>query len=792
MSEAGAPVYRVGEFEIDAAAGCVRRGAEELHLRDQSFQVLLHLLEHPNQLVTKDDLMDRVWQDVAVTPDALVQCIVEIRKLLGDDPQNPQFIKTAPRKGYRWIAPVNQIATRSLTAVETEETTTVEMVIEEEITDEPGGQPGGRRALPPPRPWWQRRRSVGAGAMLTVVLVIGAFVIWQEFWGPRSTGPLGDGPPPPPAGKQPVVVMYFENLSQEPSLDWLQAGLADMVITTLSGAEELSVLSRQQLAVYLARAGSGRTTGLTEGMRIAQRSQAEAVVVGSFTRLGESIRVDAQLHEADTGRLLAGEHLVAKRPERVLRQVDLLARKLARHLGVPAADDDAKALLTTAKTDNLEAYRYYSQALDAASALHSAEAIELLEKAIALDPEFAMAHARIGYVYAITWNFGERARPHLERAYSLLDRLTEKDRLHITAWYAVAHFDFMKAIETYRKIVADYPFEIEAYWRLSRLLNAEGREMEAIDLLQQALVIDPSSETVHNSLGGIYSNLGWHDEAITEHRRYVDLNPDEANAHDSLGLSYQWGGRYEEAEEQYRRAIELDPGFEIAAAHLANVFYQTGRYREAIDQLRAYERLSPTAAERGRAQTRIGFVLFRQGQVKEARVVVEACLEEFGGFIWPPLHVLLDPEDLAARADLEEVWLSESTSERGTRPNLSHSAWALGQLALRAGDEAGAITRFRDTLRMRPLGWDLDPLQDCLGNAYLELGRFDEAIAEYRRVLDLNPRYPLAHYHLGLALAGKGDEQAARAAFAEFLRVWSRADENLAAVVDAKRRLGGE
>ncbi len=794
MTDSREPVYRVGEFDIDVAAGCVRRGAEELHLRDQSFQVLLHLLEHPNQLITKDDLMDRVWLDVAVTPDALVQCIVEIRKLLRDDPQNPRYIKTAPRRGYRWIAPVTEIAPPPLTTVETEETTSVEVVIEEEIVDVPGAVPGDRRALPPPRPWRRTRRWLGSA--LAAVLALAALVVWLDSRNPPATDPLSEGPPPPLAGKQPVVVMYFENLSGEPSLDWLRAGLADMVITTLSGAEGLSVLSRQQLAVYLARSepGSddGGNSGLPAGLRLAGRSRATAVVVGSFARMGESIRVDAQLHDAGTGRLLAGEHLVAERPEQVLRRVDLMARKLALHLGAPAADGDARASLTTAKTDDLEAYRHYSQALDAASALRNAEAIELLEKAIALDPGFAMAHARIGYVYALNWNFGERARPHLEQAYRLMDRLTEKDRQNITAWYAVANFDFTRAIETYREIVATYPFEIEAYRRLASLLNAEGEQMEAIDLLLQALVIDPSSGTIHNSLGGMYSHLGRHDEAIAAHLRYIELAPGEANAHDSLGSSYQWAGRYEEAEEQYQRALELDPDFEIAAVHLANVYYQTGRYRKTIEQLRVYERLAPTVAERGRALTRIAYVCSRSGQAEEARAVADAILSEFGEPLWPPLHLLLDPEGLAATEDLANVLRFDGIVERGARPNLSHSHWTLGRLALRAGDADEAIDRFRETLQMRPLSWDLDPLRDCLANAYLELGRFDEAIVEYRRVLRLNPRYPLAHYHLGLALAGKGDARASREAHAEFLRVWSQADDDLPQVVDAKRRLGVE
>ena len=139
-------------------------------------------------------------------------------------------------------------------------------------------------------------------------------------------------------------------------------------------------------------------------------------------------------------------------------------------------------------TDNLAAYRYYSLALEKAQAMHNEEAIALLEKAVALDPEFAMAHARIGYAYAVTGDDAEKARPHLEKAFQLSNRLTEKDRLYINAWYSIANLDYPGAIGPFRKIIARYPMEVEAYLRLGYLLRGEGQHEEAVRVLKQGLV----------------------------------------------------------------------------------------------------------------------------------------------------------------------------------------------------------------------------------------------------------------------------------------------------------------
>jgi tetratricopeptide (TPR) repeat protein len=112
-----------------------------------------------------------------------------------------------------------------------------------------------------------------------------------------------------------------------------------------------------------------------------------------------------------------------------------------------------------------------------------------------------------------------------------------------------------------------------------------------------------------------------------------------------------------------------------------------------------------------------------------------------------------------------------------------------GTLALRSGQTAEAIVHFQEALRHSPPLWNIDAYEDCLANAYLELGRLDEAIAEYERILRLNPNYPLAQYHLGRAYERKGQHERARAAYERFLQIWKDADPDLPEVIDAKKRL---
>src|SRR5437762_1374345 len=114
-------IYRFAEIEVDTGQGCVRRNGEERHLRQQTFQVLVYLLEQKERLVTKDDLLQNIWSGTAVTDDALVQCVMDIRRALGDDSRRPRFIKTIPKLGYRFIGELDPGQTEEILPLEGEE-----------------------------------------------------------------------------------------------------------------------------------------------------------------------------------------------------------------------------------------------------------------------------------------------------------------------------------------------------------------------------------------------------------------------------------------------------------------------------------------------------------------------------------------------------------------------------------------------------------------------------------------------------------------------------------------------
>jgi DNA-binding winged helix-turn-helix (wHTH) protein/TolB-like protein len=393
MNTQGQRLYRLDGVEIDTSRVCLKRDGEERHLRQQTFQVLVYLLEQRERLVTKDELIEHVWRDTAVTDNALEQCLAEIRKVLGDDSRKPRFIKTVPRAGYRFIGKVEEVSkVEASPRVSQNENESRAAIAESPRTEV-----------------WIRKRAVLIS--VAIVLIVAAVTTIYLIQRRRSLQSLSTVTLPQTPGKRSVAVMFFDNQSGSADLDWLREGLADMLITDLSRSKNLTILSRQQLHTLLERNGHqpSEKIRLEEALDIAQKSKATIVIMGSFARLGEQIRIDAQLHDARDGQLLAAERLVVDQPAQILTQVDLLSIKLASHLG--AAEQPSNAGLASVMTNNLAAYRYYSLGVEKAQAVQSPEAIALFEKAIALDPNFAMAYARIGYTYVSSWGRFEEGKP---------------------------------------------------------------------------------------------------------------------------------------------------------------------------------------------------------------------------------------------------------------------------------------------------------------------------------------------------------------------------------------------
>ncbi|MBV9268633.1 MAG: winged helix-turn-helix domain-containing protein, partial [Acidobacteriaceae bacterium] len=205
-------VYRFEGVEVSSSRGSVTRNGEEHHIRQQSFQVLLHLLHERERLVTKEELIEKFWEHTAVTDNALVQCIADIRKVLGDDSRQPRFIRTIPKVGYRFVA-----------AVEVERPE-----VPHSAPKEPAQTAAFRPGVIHENPLGRAAAALKNGRIpfymtligLTAILVVSVAVHYS--WARSSEVTLQ-----PISGEKPIAVMYFENQSKRTDLNWLREGLTD-------------------------------------------------------------------------------------------------------------------------------------------------------------------------------------------------------------------------------------------------------------------------------------------------------------------------------------------------------------------------------------------------------------------------------------------------------------------------------------------------------------------------------------------------------------------------------------
>ena len=739
-------------MELDVAKGHLRRGGQEIHLKPKAFQILVYLVTQRDRLVSKEELLEQFWKDTVVGDDVLANSIAEIRRALSDRSRDSQYLKTVPKRGYRFVADVQEVSSEAVIA--TERITTIQ--VREEYSDER-------------TPRWLA--AVAIAALAIAVASMAALAAWH-YW-PR---PLASAQEP---GIR-TAIIPFENRSLRPDLDWLRAGLADMLATSLSASPRIALIAPQQLERGLPHRSTAPIL-YEDALRGARQSGARAMIMGAFASLGDTIRLDAQIYDVPSGRLLGGETVTVQKPEVLLVQLDSLSAKLAARLGAPII---AQTRLAEVMTNNLAAYRLYSLGLARRRDMRLPEAIDMYQKALELDPGFAMAYAQIGFTYSWAWTKPDEGKPYLEKAYRLSDRLTPLDRLFIRAWYAAACKDYKGAEQAYREILSAFPLEVEASYELGTLLVGLGRFDDARQILQHGLAIQADMPQLHNMLSTAYLESGQTEKALESAERYVSLSG-EPNAYDTLGADYQRIGRYGEARDTYLEAIRRKPDFVISIVHLGNLYFQLGRYRDALAQFGEYIRLAPSDAERARGHTSAAWVYRRKGDLdnaeREASVAVRLDQQEMNSI----LLIRADRGGLALTDDIRHRILG--LANQAGRGRIAY--FVAGYVALRDHRAEEALQYFHTMAGEPSIYWSIDPLETGLADALLDLGRLDEAIADYRRVLKFNPNYPMARYRLGLALERKGMRGEARAEFERFLTIWKDADADIPELIDARRRL---
>ncbi|HUF53058.1 MAG TPA: tetratricopeptide repeat protein [Dehalococcoidia bacterium] len=502
------PLLRFGLFQLDPSTGELHRSGRRVRLQEQPLRVLTLLLERPAQLITREELRQKLWPaDTFVDfDDGLNAAVKKLRFALGDSSDNPTFIETIPRRGYRFITPV---------IADSDGVASAELA-EPHLIAAPSRLTGQRRAL------W-----LGLGlAAITIVSVAAAWLIESE----RSLPPAAASEVFPIRS---ILVLPLKNLSNDPEQQYFADGMTEELITRLASLEGVRVISRTSAMTFR------NTDKLLP--QIASDLQVDAVVEGSVLHSGNRVRITAQLIHGATDRHLWAESY--ERDERdVVEMQNEVARDIARNVGLKLLSAGVATERRMRPIDP-EAHRAY---LLGRYRWHTRRTQELLnaigdfQRAIAIDPNYALAYCGLADVYLVLPFLSPTTQ---EEAYPKAKEAAEK-AIFLDPALAEAHTS-----NAYVKMYLDWDFA-----------GAERGFRKAIEL-------NPNYATAHQWYAELLSFQGRHLEALAEIRIALELDPLAAIIHHQAGQTHQQARRYDEAIQEYENAIALDPWFVGPSGH---------------------------------------------------------------------------------------------------------------------------------------------------------------------------------------------------------------------------------
>lgn len=558
------------DFELDLRPRRLRRGNRVLKLERIPLEILLLLLEHPGQIVTREQIVARIWGDGVFldTDNSIRGAIRKIRHVLRDDPEAPRFIQTVTGRGYRFIAPVAAEPAELTGAGQS--ASAAEPAAAAPVPAEVGTLP----PAPASEASTSRRHTrlwlfVGAAA-LAIAAVLTAAWHWRK------------SPPSATQHRTVLAVLPFDNLSGDPTEDFFSDGLTEEMIAHIGklNPERLTVISRSSIARYKGSRLSAKEIG--------RELNADYLVQGSVRRSSDRLRITIQLIDARHQTDLWTENYDRDLKD-VLAVQDSVAASVADQIHI-ALTDEQKTRLASSRQVAPEAYVAYLK----------------------------------GRYY---WN--RRTGDGITRAEQYFQQAIDADPGNAAAWSGLADCNsglawhgykapsdaLPRALFAARKAVELDPQSAEAHASLGLVLSHRWEWAEADVEFRRALQLDPGYANAHHWYADYLSIHGRHDEAISESRRALELDPLNLMISTWLGLRYYLARNYSAAIQQNRDSVELDPSFAAAHLLLGEDYDQAGMHTEAISELKTAATLS---GDNPLYAAQVGVALAVAGQDREA------------------------------------------------------------------------------------------------------------------------------------------------------------------------------
>jgi len=557
---------RFGVFEVDLRAGELHKHGLRVRLQEQPLQVLTMLLEHPGEVVTREELQKKLWPaDTFVDFDhGLNKAINKIRDALGDSAESPRFVETIARRGYRFLAEVKAVDAPAGPGPELPPPPPAEI----------RGQPD--LAVAPAVPKHQSSTFVWKILAFVLLLLMASLAAWKLQSRNRPLPVIHS-----------LAVLPLESLSNDASQDYFADGMTDELISDLGQISALRVISRTSVMTY--------KHARKPLPQIARELNVDAVVEGTVLRSGDQVRITAQLIDA-----AADKHLWSQSYEGELKDTLALQSKVARAIADQIQinlNPQERAALKNVKAVNPEAYEDYLKGRFFWNK-RTADGLKVAQtyfgRAINEDPKYARAYSGLADTYALMgdWQYAvmtpKQAFPQAKAAaVKALELDSSLGEAHNSLAFCLDGFDwnFEAAGTEFQRAIELNPSYATAHHWYAWHLSLFGRYDEALAEMRKAENLDPLSLIINSDLAELLLIARSYDESIRQSLKVIEMDPDFALAHNQLGQAYLQKHMHEQAVAELQKAVRLSGGSPTCIANLARAYAASGKNSEAASLL---------------------------------------------------------------------------------------------------------------------------------------------------------------------------------------------------------------
>lgn len=759
------------DFELDRSAYELRRGGSIVHLERIPFDLLNLLVERHGELVTRQEILEQIWgKDVYVDADNSINTAVrKIRQALHDNTEEPRFVVTIPARGYRFVAPVEEPVAHPAAV---------------------GGTNGAGTEAPaaatpvlnPTRQW----KTAAVAGLIVAIIAIAAAAALLRF---RRASALTE--------KDTIVIADFANSTGDAVFD---DALKQALSVQLEQSPFLSILSDKRVSDTLQMMGRSADERVSEktGLEICQRTGSAAVLVGTIAKLGSEYVTGLNVVDCRTGNFLAKEQARANSKELVLKGMDSEAKTVRERLGESLSSiQKFDTPIEEATTSSLEALKAYSLGYRRLISGDDVAAVSYFQRAISLDPDFAMAYARLATSYSNLWELN-LASENTTRAYVLRGKVSERERFYIDSHYHMfVTGSVEKGRQTFELWSQVYPRDYTPVFNLADLYSTIGQYDKALEKARESLHLDPESELNYFTLVYRYLMLNRLTEAQAMIKEAEAKKLDSPALHivmyqlaflqnDAEGMAKQvaWGARRPGVED---KLLGLDAGSVAYFGRLKNARELSQRAVVSAEQAEEKETAIGYRAEEMVREALLGN--FAESRALGAKVRGHLAGEDVRfGAAFAAAITGDTAKGQALADDMVERFPEDTFVQFVYVPMIRAQLWITQHDPAKAIEalQAAAPYEMGDLIYVR-----LYPAY-VRGEAYLAARDGSNAATEFQKIVD-RPEVAaneiigaLAHLQLGRAYVLQGDSVKARAAYQDFLTLWKDADPDIPVLIAAK------